>query len=149
MARRSGRAQLRHPAPQVRGSPSGTHSARSASRWGRGYTAWEHRVSAVLPPNESRTRRPLPSTGSPGGEFPRFHGTMGRSDSLRTLPPPFVFLRLAVPSRAPVFVSPVRSDADPRAWSFRGGQLRALLYRDGAAGSPKFLGNPPESLPCS
>jgi hypothetical protein len=57
-------------------------------------------------------RLPLRSPGSARPAFPWFTASMRCSDSLRTLPPRFVVLRLAVPSRGPVFVAPHRPDAD-------------------------------------
>ena len=63
----------------------------------------------MFPPNGSVTRRPLPSPGSSRVEFPGFLGTMRRSDSLPPVPPRFVSLRLAIPSR----VACVRSRSGP------------------------------------
>jgi hypothetical protein len=98
----------------------------------------------MFPPNDSMTRRPLPSTGSSWGEFPRFAGTTRRSDSLRTFPPPFVFLRLAVPfpvrllSSLPSGPTPTREPgalglAAPRQlfreWSRRVSQVPGQLSR--------------------
>jgi hypothetical protein len=57
----------------------------------------------MFPSNDSLTRRPLPSLGCPWGEFPEFVGTMRRSDVRTPFLPHFVFLRLAVPARVPVF----------------------------------------------
>ena len=138
---RSVLAQLRHTALQARASLRGGKlrrapaagakpaGASSAIRCCPEHTVLELKVSIVFPSNGSLTRRPLPFAGSPWGGFPRCRGTMRRSDSLRTFLPPFVILRLAVPSRAPVFVSPLGSDAGPGAWSFGVGSSTPMLSR--------------------
>src|SRR5262249_54951326 len=71
---RSVLAQLRHTARQVTDSPH-RHKAGTAIRWSLVHTILELGVSFMFPSNDSMTRRPLPSTGSPWGEFPRFAGT--------------------------------------------------------------------------
>lgn len=59
------------------------------------------------------------------------------------LPAALRFLRLAVPSRASVFVPPFKPDAGLRAWSIWVWLLpQRQIYRDGATGSPRFLENP-------
>lgn len=49
---------------------------------------------AIFPSCGLMTRHPLPSTGSPRGEFPRFVGTMRCSDSLSPIPDRLRFLAL-------------------------------------------------------
>jgi len=63
---------------------------------------------------------------------------MRRSDSLRTFSPHLVLLRLAIPSRAPVFVSPSRPDADL-------GPGALCL----AAPTPQPIGMEPQGVPSS
>ena len=95
----------------------------------------------MFPSNGSMTRRPLPSTGSPRVAFPGFDGTMRRSDSLPPFPPRFVVLRLAVPSRAPVFVSPP-ARRRPRARGFAVWQPHGQMLRDGDGRASQVPGEP-------
>jgi hypothetical protein len=74
---------------------------------------------------------------------------MRRSDLLPSFPPRSVVLRLAVPPRASVFVTPQRPDAGREAWSFRVWQPHATRCGLETAGTPKFLGNPCVPMPCS
>jgi hypothetical protein len=74
---------------------------------------------------------------------------MGRSDTRRTVRPHFLLVRLAVPPRAPVFVSPHKPDAGLGPGALRLGSPHAKVYRDGVAGSPRFPGNPDAPMPCS
>src|ERR1700720_3754333 len=92
----------------------------------------------MFPPNGSATRRPLPSVGSLRVRFPDLVGTMRRSDSLRTVSPRLVVLRLAIPPRASVFVSPTRPDAGlgPGAFGL-------------AAPRPDFVEVEPQGVPSS
>ena len=103
----------------------------------------------MFPSNGSMTRHPLPSRGSPWGEFAAFIGTMGCSDVPTPFPPHFVILRLAVPARVPVFVSPLRPGTGREAWSLVVWQLRASGCGRETWGPPKFLGNPVVPMPCS
>ena len=92
----------------------------------------------------------LPSAGSSGIEFPCFFGTMGALRLPAILPAALRFLRLAVPSRAPVFVPPAGSDADPGAWGFlETGNPGPLLDDTETTGPPRFLENPHVHMPCS
>jgi len=72
---------------------------------------------AIFPSGGSASRRPLPSAGSSEGEFPRFTGTMRRSDSRPPIPPRFVSF----------------------AWRY------ATKAR--STGSPRFLGSPHVYVP--
>ncbi len=56
---------------------------------------------------------------------------MRRSDSLRPSPRASLLLRLAVPPRAPVFVTPLRPDAGLRPGALRTGNPHARCYRGG------------------
>ena len=58
-------------------------------------------------------------------------------------------LRVAVPSRAPVFVAPNRPDAGLWPRALRSGSPHASGCRDGATGRPKFLEDPGVPMPCS
>jgi hypothetical protein len=99
MARRSGLAQLRHP-------------ARLAAGWralcylpALRLQCLGLRVPDLLPTDSSATRRPLRSAGFPSHRFPypqRYY------EALRfpaPISPRFVVLRLAIPRRASVFRS--------------------------------------------
>jgi hypothetical protein len=59
------------------------------------------------PPPVPRRGAPFPRQGPRRTGSPAPNGTMERSDLLRTIRPPFLVVRLAVPSRAPVF-APLR-----------------------------------------
>jgi hypothetical protein len=96
----------------------------------------------MFPSNVSMTRHPLPSRGSPWGEFAAFIGTMGYSDVPTPFPPCFVILRLAVPARVPVFVSPLRPGTGREAWSSVVWQLRASVLRTGDVGTSQVPGEP-------
>src|SRR5258707_15036133 len=61
-------------------------------------------VPAMFPSNDSLTRHPLRSPGSPRVRFPCFVATTRCSDFRPPVPPAFVVLRRTVTSRAPVFV---------------------------------------------
>jgi hypothetical protein len=115
MSRRSGLAQLRHPArpaaglralcylPALRGQHPGL------------------RVPDLSPTGSSVARRPLPSAGSPTHRFPR---RLRYYEALRlpaTFSPRFLLVRSAIPPRAPVFVSPLRPDAGLRPGALRSG----------------------------
>jgi hypothetical protein len=65
-------------------------SARAAIHWRCVNTESRFEALAMFPANGSLTRRLLPSTGSPRGEFPGFIGTVKRSDFLQTVSPRFV-----------------------------------------------------------
>ena len=83
--------------------------------------------------------------------FPGFNGTMECSDSLPPVPPRFVAFARRLPSLAPVFVTPAKSDADlgPGSfwvWHF---PLKPVAVEMETAGRPKFLGNPDVLAPCS
>ena len=100
------------------------------------------------PPPDPRRGAPFPRPGPRRTGSPAPHGTMERSDSLRTLRPPFLVVRLAVPSRAPGFAP---SGPTP-AWGpgpFGLAVPPRQRYRDGAAGSPRFPGRPVGPMPCS
>ena len=74
---------------------------------------------ALLPGHGPATRRPLPSPGSRRLQFPEFGGTMGRSDSLRTVTTAFPCRSPVVtPAGASVFVSPLKPDAGLRPGAF-------------------------------
>ena len=77
---RSGRAQLRHPAPQITGSLPGPLSSAVPLRWRR------PRCVCHLSPRKFRDLAPPSLHGVPPARFPRCSGTMRRSDSL----PPFL-----------------------------------------------------------
>src|ERR1700689_1199085 len=74
---------------------------------------------------------------------------MRRSDILPPFPPRFVVLRLAVPLRAPVFVSPHGPTPTARPGAFGSGSPTPVGYGLETAGPPKFLGNPHVPMPCS
>ncbi len=103
---RSGRAQLRHPVRPVMGS-------RFRFAICERFVDPQPRFKALdgCPPHKSMTSISLPSPGSPRSRFPCFNGTMKMCESLPTFPPHFLLVRMAVPSRASVFVSPLRPDA--------------------------------------
>ena len=103
----------------------------------------------MFPPSSSVTWRPLPSTGSSQGKFPGFAGTMGRSDSLRTLPPRFVGTSRDRTTPCACVRLSVQARRRPGARSFAVWQPPRQCFRDGAAGRPKFLGNLRVPLPCS
>jgi hypothetical protein len=87
------------------------------------------------------TWHPLPSTGSRWSLFPCFDGTMRCSELLPPFSPRFVVLRLAIPSRAPVFVSP----ASPTpAWGLElcGLATPGQLYRHGDDRNSQVPGEP-------
>ena len=129
---RSGRAQLTHPAPRD------TDSLRDATRYAlRPLSAavalrWQRSsVSpAIFPSGGSVSRRPLSSTGSSEGEFPRVAGTMRRSDSRPPIPPRFVSFawRYATKARS---TGPPRFLGSPRA--------RAGLFDPGGTESVRPL----------
>src|ERR1700677_4477856 len=85
--------------------------------------------------------------GSRWNLFPCFNGTMRCSDSLPPVSPCFVY-RLAIPTDASVFVSPIRSGADLRAWSFTLATPQSH-FTTGNDRSPRFLENPFVPTPCS
>jgi hypothetical protein len=112
--------------------------ARSAIRWHRVDTGSSSDALALFPPNDSRTRRPLPSPGSGRHPFPRFLGPRGRSDTLPSLSPrfgvslgdtcPCAWVRSSLPARR-----------RPAAWSFEVRPLPASVLssrkRQGFPGS--------------
>jgi hypothetical protein len=97
------------------------------------------------------TRHPLPSPGSWRNQFPCFDGTMECSDSLTSFTPHFVSFARRLPSLAPVFVAPAKSDADLKAGGFWVWHLptRPVHKEMETPGRPKFLGNPDVPAPCS
>src|SRR5208282_2049388 len=103
---------------------------------------------AMFPPSRSVTPWPFPPQGPGGYPFPWFDGTMAHSDVLTSFPPHFVFLRLAVPSCASVFVPPTWPDAGQGAWSFAEWQPHATSRME-TTGTPRFLENPIVPMPCS
>src|SRR6516164_6141772 len=102
----------------------------------------------MFPSNASTTWHSLPSTGSFWGKFPCFRGTMECSELLR-------------PSRRPSLPSghaTMRCACDfapggpGRQAAGQGFVVRSPLPERNAwrrSGTPRFLGNPPVSLPCS
>jgi len=131
-SRRSGLAQLRHPARLAMDSRALCYLA--ALRL-------QHpglNVPDLLPTANSTTRRPLPSTGSPTHRFPcpqRYY------EALRPPadhPAALRCLRLAVPSRAPVF-APLRPDAG----------LGPGTFRIGCPSAPIVIETEPQGLPGS
>jgi hypothetical protein len=105
----------------IKASGSSRHgfARRTAIRERYGHRKPGLKVPDRFPARGSATRRPLPSPGSRRLQFPEFGGTMGRSDSLRTV-------TTACPCRSPVvtpagasvFVSPLKPDAGLRPGAF-------------------------------
>ena len=95
----------------------------------------------MFPPNGSRTRRPLPSAGFGRSPFPRFAGTMRRSDAL-----PPVALRFLVSLGATTPCACVRDSLParrrPAAWGFRVGQPHARCWRGGNGRASQVPGGP-------
>ena len=105
--------------------------------------------SPCFPPTV-HDRHLLPSPGSRWNLFPCFSGTMRCSDSLSPVTPHFVSFARRLPSLAPVFVAPAKSDADlgPGGLGLAPPQ-RPVPKEMETAGRPKFLGNPDVPAPCS
>jgi hypothetical protein len=102
----------------------------------------------MFPSSGSVARHPLPSTGSRRGRFPGFGGTMGCSESLRTVTTGLRVVRPPLPrGRACLRVS-AQARRRPGA---RGVGVRPPpgRFSGGVAGRPKFLGNPGVPRPCS
>jgi hypothetical protein len=108
----------------------------------------EFDASDMFPSNDATTRRSLPSTGSVRNTFPRFPGTMKRSDARSPS-------RLAsLPSRGGTREVRPRSSLPSarrrrRAWSFVAGCPLPDWFHGREPGTPRFLENPPGLLPCS
>ena len=95
----------------------------------------------MFPPNDSQPRRPLPSPGSRRNLFPRFHGTMRRSDARPSLSPRFlVSLGDTIPCACVRLSAAARRR--PAARSFRVGQPHASIYRDGEDRASQVPGGP-------
>src|SRR6516165_7468100 len=103
----------------------------------------------MFPPNGSATRRLLPSAGSPRVGFPDLLGSMRRSDSRRTFSPRFVGASRDDTTPCACVRLSVQARRRPGARGFVVWQPPRPLYRDGAAGRPKFLGGPGVPMPCS
>src|ERR1700737_1040882 len=88
------------------------HCARSAIRWWFVHTVSGFEAPPVFPSSGPVARRPLPSTGSRRLRFPGFHGTMRRSDSLRTFTTGFLVVRPSLPLVGPT----VESQGVPSSW---------------------------------
>jgi hypothetical protein len=97
--------------------------------------------SPSFPPTDPQSDASLPSTWSGRVPCPRFDGTI-KALRLPAVPPAALrCLRLAVPSFAPVFVSPAWTDADQGAWSFGTGNPNASL-KDGDDRTSQVPGKP-------
>jgi len=95
----------------------------------------------MFPPNDSVTRRPLPSTGSGRNPFPCFVGTMERSDTLPPLSPRFlVSLGDTCPCACVRCSLPARRR--PAARSFAVRQLHASCCRAGNGRASQVPGGP-------
>jgi hypothetical protein len=103
---------------------------------------------ASFPPEVPCSGDPLPFTGSSRGEFPGFIGTMGRSDSLPSVPTGFVSSPVGYRSRGEDRVSQVpggptracpalRPRRDLRAWPLR--RFGAAFRHHKGVGSRKIL----------
>jgi hypothetical protein len=95
----AGRAQFRHPALRATNSPATSRprpcplSAVVLVRWDQGSVSLASVPPAVSWPGASFPRR------GPSGRFPRFTGTIRRSDSPPPLPPHFVSFAWRYPGR--------------------------------------------------
>ena len=148
----SGRAQLTHPALQVRRVPtrlSICHSRepmprfvgvalRCGSAASRGHLS-PRRESGLSPPSLGRV---------PWGGFPGVGGSTGRSDSSRSSARPSVSLGRAYLGRM-VCSLPERAHLGRlEAWSF-GVRGTVPVICGGNERRPTFLGNPDADMPCS
>jgi hypothetical protein len=109
------------------------------------------RVSAPparFPSTAPRCGTSFPSQGSSRFGFPWFNGTMKYSDFRPSFSPRFVVLRLAIPPRAPVFVSPL-SPTPAGGLEFSGLALPANRCRRGDGRFSQVPGRPAVSMPCS
>ena len=104
-------------------------------------------VPGMFPSDGSWDGTPFPPRG-PSGRFPRFDGTMRRSDSLPPFSPHFVSFAWRY-HRCVRRSSPSAPDAGP--WIILELVSRYLrpAVRVETAGSPKFPGNPCDHSPCS
>src|SRR5438552_1501386 len=103
----------------------------------------------MFPSSGSMTRHPLPSPGSGWITvplLPRYYEVLRRPTAPRAA---LRCLRLALPTRAPVFVSP----ASPTpAWGLEFSGLatpQTDSFEMETAGTPRFLENPSVPMPCS
>ena len=141
MRRRSGRAEFQHPVPHLMSSLPARSGAVTWT-WFRslrtGHVSW---------PRFMR-RCPLPSPGSLRlvPLLQRYYETLRLPADL---PAALRFLRLAVPSPAPAFVSPSKPDAGLRAWSFVPGCSHARCVEMEPQDLPGSWGTPIVPLPCS
>ena len=100
---------------------------------------------ASFPPAVSWPGAPFPPRG-PSGRFPRFTGTMRRSDSLPPVPPRFVAFAWRYPGCTRVSL-PRPPSAPPRAWSWSPGSSGRDLPRR-RQDLPGSWGTP-VNVPCS
>ncbi len=135
-SRRSGLAQLRHPARRAAASRALCYlPAFREQHPGLG-------VPDLSPTSSSAARRPLPSAGSPSHRFPRHRRYYEALRLPATVPPRFRVVRSAVPPRAPVFVPPLRPDAGLGPGAFGAAAPTPLLVEMESTGSPKVPRQP-------